>query len=250
MTGLLERTAGFFVENFPSWQALLLGGPLALAWSLACLWIAARLKSRGWPTGYTRKVFHFLGFGSAAVLQWRLGTPAVCLFGAMCSLVVLLAIWRGAGDGLYEALARQKDAPRRTYFIVLPYLATLVGGLASNILFGPAALAGYLVTGLGDAVGEPVGTRIGRHPYRVPSRAGVPATRTLEGSAAVFLASGVALLLAALLSPSLRLAPGSAWQLPLLALGCAVTEAVSPHGWDNATMQVIPTAMAWAWMAG
>jgi len=38
--------------------------------------------------------------------------------------------------------------------------------------------------GWGDAVGEPVGTRFGRHPYRVPSLAGVPATRTLEGSLA------------------------------------------------------------------
>jgi len=26
-------------------------------------------------------------------------------------------------------------------------------------------------------------------------------------------------------------------------------EAVSPHGWDNLTLQVIPSAFAWAWLA-
>ena len=49
---------------------------------------------------------------------------------------------------LYEAIAREKDEPRRTFFVLLPYFTTLAGGLASNILFGPFAVAGYLVTGV------------------------------------------------------------------------------------------------------
>lgn len=106
-------------------------------------------------------------------------------FGAMCSLVVLCCI-QGPGDLLYEALAREADAPRRSWFVILPWLTTLVGGLLSNVLFSNLAIAGYLVTGMGDAIGEPVGVRFGRHPYKAWSLTAVRATRSLEGSLAVF----------------------------------------------------------------
>ncbi len=243
-----DRTLRFFVDNFPSWPALLAGAPLALSWSFACLWIAARLKSNGARTGYTRKTFHFLVFTTVALLQWRAGIATVCLFGGMCTLVVFLAVWRGPGDMLYEALAREKDEPRRTFFILVPYFTTLVGGLLSNILFGPLALAGYLVAGLGDAIGEPVGTAFGRHPYRVPSLAAVPATRTLEGSAAVFVASLAALALTAAILPGISLSSAWPWRLSLIALLATLVEAISPHGWDNATMQIVPTALVSLWL--
>ncbi len=249
MNGLLERTADFFVANFPSGKALALGGPAGLAWSFAALGLAGTLKRRGVRTGYTRKIFHFLIFGTAAALHWRLGTPAVCLFGGMCSLVVFYAVWRGPGHLLYEALAREKDEPHRTFFILVPYFTTLAGGLAANILFGPFALAGYLVAGLGDAIGEPVGARFGRHRYRVFSRSSVPATRSREGSAAVFLMSAAAFALAAAASPAIVLGPWGWLKLGVLAALAALTEAVSPHGWDNATLQVVPAALAWLWLA-
>lgn len=248
MDWLVQRSVGFFVENFPSWKMIVIGSPLGLAWSLACLWFAGRLKRNGMRTGYTRKVFHFLIFGTVALLQWRLGTPAVCLFGGMCSLIVFFAIWRGSGNMLYEAMAREKDAPHRTFFILVPYFTTLVGGLTSNILFGPLAITGYLVTGLGDAIGEPVGTRFGKHQYRVWSLASVPATRSLEGSTAVFIMSAIALGLSTI-SPEIDLAFSAAPRLLAIAAASTVVEAVSPHGWDNATMQVIPTALVWAWIA-
>ena len=144
MNAVLERIPGFFIDNFPSWKALAVGGPPALAWSFAALWIAGRLKQNGMKTGYTRKVFHFLIFGTAALLQWRSGTPAVCLFGGMCSLAVFFAVWQGPGHMLYEAMAREKDEPHRTFFILVPYFTTLAGGLVGYMLFGPIAVAGYL----------------------------------------------------------------------------------------------------------
>lgn len=238
----------FFVANLPTWKELAIGGPLGLAGAFAALWLAGQLKRRGVRTGYTRKAFHVLIFGTVAVLQWRLGTPAVCLFGGMTTLAVFYAVWRGPGNPLYEALAREKDEPHRTHFILVPYFTTLAGGLLSNMLFGPVAVAGYLVTGLGDAVGEPAGTRFGKHHYRVPSRASVPATRSLEGSAAVFVMSMAALALAAWLSPSITLMPHGAIKLVGIAGAAALVEAFSPHGWDNATMQVVPSALVWLWM--
>ena len=249
MNALLERTLDFFAANLPSLRALAIGGPLGLLGSLAALGLAGTLKRRVTRTGYTRKIFHFLIFGTAAALHGFLGTPAVCLFGAMCSLVVFYAVARGPGHLLYEAMARERDEPHRTFFILVPYFTTLAGGLAANILFGPFALAGYLVAGLGDAIGEPVGARFGRHRYRVPSRSAVPATRSLEGSAAVFLMSAAALALAAAASPHITLGSFGLLKLAAIAALATLAEALSPHGWDNATMQVVPAALAALWLA-
>ena len=249
MDAILDRLLDFVLRNTPSWRTLALGGPAGLAWSFAALWFAGWLQRRGARAGYTRKVFHFLIFGTVAVLEWRLGTPAVCLFGAACTVAVFTAVSIGPGSLLYEAIARPKDAPHRTLFVVVPYLATLIGGVASNLAFGPVAVVGYLVTGLGDAIGEPVGTMFGKHVYRVRSLSSVPATRSLEGSAAVFVMSAVAVLLAAAVSRQIALTEFGAAKVLAIAAASALVEAVSPHGWDNLTMQLIPSALAWAWLA-
>lgn len=247
--GCLERIPAFFIENFPSNRTLLIAGPPSLLWALMGLAFAGYLKrDRGWETGHTRKVFHFLIFGAAALVQHRWGTPGVSLFGGMVSLVILYALVRGDGHLLYEAMAREKDAPHRTRYIVVPYFATLLGGVTANILFGEAAVVGYLVTGLGDAVGEPVGTAFGRHPYRVPTLTAVKATRSIEGSSAVFVMCLLAIPLGAVLTPALHLAAPSWYFIPLMALAAAVVEAVSPHGWDNAALQIVPAYLAHIWL--
>ena len=216
-----------------------------MLWAYLCLYFAGYLKRiKGLKTGYTRKIFHFLIFTSAVLVQRVWGTPILCLFGGMTTLVIFYAIFRGAGHLLYEAMAREKDAPHRTHYIVVAYLATLIGGLTSNILFGQVAVVGYLVTGLADAVGEPVGTRFGRHIYRVPSFRGVRSTRSFEGSAAVFLVCLPAIALGILLCPELVPTPRSFLTILLLGVFCTVLEAVSPHGWDNATMQIVPSFLA------
>jgi phytol kinase len=93
-------------------------------------------------------------------------------------------------------------------------------------------------------VAEPVGVRWGKHQYRVPSLSHVKSLRSLEGSAAVFFASALMILLGIALSPHFNLNIVAVWKIPLLALLCAGVEAVSPHGWDNATMQIIPAFLA------
>lgn len=240
----------FFFTNLPPPRETILFGPPALLWAFGWLTLAGYLKRhRRWPTGYTRKVFHFGIFFTAGVLQATSGTRAVCLFGAMTTVVIAFALLRGAGDLLYEAIAREKDAPHRTHYIVVPYLATLIGGVLSTIWFGPAALAGFLVTGVGDAIGEPVGTRYGQHTYRVPALRGVSCTRSWEGSSAVFAVSVLAVFASLLL---LGHDPGFV-RTALLAVGIgfvsAICEALSPHGWDNATMQIVPSWLVY-WAIG
>ena len=246
MNLLAERTLSFFINNFPSWKIILIGGPLALLWSLMCLYFSGYVKAHmSWRTGYTRKIFHFLIFTSVVAIQSIWGTPVVCLFGGMCTLVILYAIVRGRDNLFYEAMAREKDEPHRTYYIMVPYFATLIGGLMSNILFSRAAIVGYLVAGVGDATGEIFGTRFGRHLYKVPSLASVRAIRSLEGSLAVFVMSVGAITAAGFILPEMRFTTESLILIPLLAIVSTGVEAVSPHGWDNTTMQVIPSFLVY-----
>lgn len=203
---------------------------------------AGVLRGRGVRVAYTRKVFHFGIFTGAGAVHACGGLPATNAYGAVVAAWVLLAVVRGDGDPLYEALARDTDRPHRGLFVVVPLVTTAVGGLASGLLAGPWAAVGYVVAGWGDAVGEPVGARWGRHRYRVPSLAGVPAARTWEGSAAVLVAGwGGAVAVAA----GLGVPPASA-VLPSLGVAAvaALVEAVSPHGTDNLTVQVAASAVA------
>lgn len=244
---LLGLTLGFLQRALPDPRtALVLALPLlAVGLGAAALagWLRVKKEVR---TPYTRKIFHFVIFTTAAVLQATLGLPAVTVFGSLVSLIVLHAVWRGEGYPLYEALARQTDAPHRTLFVLVPLVTTAVGGLAANIFFPSHAYLGYLVGGWGDAIGEPVGTRYGRHRYSVPSLAGVRATRSLEGSAAVLF---MGLLAATLALLAAGVAPATAFKVgALCGLAGALVEAVSSHGLDNLTVQLTAAGVAAYWL--
>ena len=199
--------------------------------------------TRGVRAPYTRKIFHLCIFTVAVLVHLAFDTPGVAVYGVVVAAAVLYATMRGDGFPFYEAMARPTDAPRRTLFILVPLVTTAVGGVLDNVLFGDFAMVGYLVAGWGDAVGEPVGTRWGRHRYRVPSLAGVPATRSLEGSSAVFLLGSLAataVLLAWGHDTATALTVGAA-----CGFAGALTEAISTHGLDNLTVQVAASAVAW-----
>jgi len=227
--------------KLPGLSSVVLGAFIALVWSYSCLSFAAHLKrTRRVRSGYTRKLFHVLIFVSAVFVQFLGGFWAVCVFGLMVSLVVGLAIVRGPGDGFYEALAREQDGSHRTYYIVVSYFATLIGGMASNLIFGPLAVMGYLVGGLGDAAGEPAGVRWGKHRYSVSN--GV--SKTFEGSFAVLAVSLIALSIGVAITPQLHFNSQSLIVLPAIAVVCTVVEAFSPRGWDNVPMQIVPTVLS------
>ncbi len=225
--------------------ALQVGALASLVGMIGAVW-ATWLRRRGTRVAYTRKLFHIVIFSAAAAVHvvWEL--PGTLLFGAVIAGIVLATVAAGDGHPFYEALARDSDRPHRTLFIVVPLLTTAAGGLLSALLAGPYASVGYLAAGWGDAVGEPVGARWGRHPYRVPSLAGVPARRTLEGSAAVFLVASVG-------SAVALWSLGGSSNAILVGFACgaaaAVVEAGSHHGLDNLTVQVAASLVA-MWLAG
>lgn len=227
----------------PDTRTLLVVAPFAFA----AAWLAGRaaisLRRRGTSPPYTRKVFHFVIFTFAAVVQFWHGPAGVVTFGAVVASVVLLAVLRGYDSALFDALARPSDSPRERWFVVAPLASTAVGGVVSNLLFGPFAVVGYLVAGWGDAIAEPVGERWGRHRYRSPSMFGVRATRSLEGSIAVFTVGAIGALVA-LLASSMTLVHAGAAALAAGFAG-ALIEAVSTHGLDNLTVQVGASGIAY-----
>jgi phytol kinase len=228
-------------------QVIVFGPVLGLIAALAAGFAGWLRQHRGVATPYTRKIFHFIIFTSAGVLHLTAGLDCVAMFGGVTSALVIYAVYRGAGFGFYEALARPTDAPRRTLFVLVPLATTAVGGMAANMLFGAFAYVGYLVAGWGDAIAEPVGRAWGRHRYRVPSLAGVPADRTLEGSLAVCLVGGFAAFCGLWFG---GLTAGAALSVAVACgLAGAAVEAVSNHGLDNLTVQLAAAGMAFLLLA-
>ena len=231
------------IYSLPDLKMIVLLGPVLLLYvgigGAFAGWLRTRKHVR---TPYTRKIFHFYVFSMAGILHLITGLPAVILFGSVTSLIVLYAVYRGTNFPFYEALARPSDRPHRTLFIIVPLITTGLGGAVTNLFFTRFAHIGYFVGGWGDAVGEPVGTRWGKHKFKVLSLAGVPATRSLEGSLSIFLVG--------ILVAFLGLYAGG---IPLnkafyVALACGfvgtIVEAFSSHGLDNLTIQVAAAATA------
>jgi len=208
----------------------------------------AMKRYAGWKTGYTRKTLHFLIFFTAAGLHLWGGMPAVNVLGVGMGIFVLYSVWAGDGNFFFESMAREKDSPRRGYFIVVPYLTTAAGGLISNLLFGGFAIMGYALCGAADAIAEPVGVRFGKHKYRVPSLRKVKvAERSLEGSLSVFLVSWA---LSLLFFVYLYQVPFEKALIASFALSVILTlvEAISFHGSDNLTIQVTASGLAYLFL--
>jgi phytol kinase len=213
---------------------------------LASGFLAGSLKRyAGWKTGYTRKTLHFLIFFTAVGLHFWGGMPAVNILGLGMGIFVLLSVKAGDGNFFFESMAREKDSPRRGYFILVPYLTTAAGGLISNFLFAGCAVVGYALCGAADAIAEPVGVRFGKHKYKVSSLKKVQvAERSLEGSLSVFV---VSLVLSLAFFVFLYHLPIEKAILSSLILSTALVfvEAFSFHGADNLTIQVAASGLAY-----
>lgn len=236
-------------EFIPPYPQILFFALISAAAILASGVLAGALKRyAGWNTGYTRKTLHFLIFFTAVGLHFWGGMAAVNILGVGMGLFVLYSVWAGNGNFFFEAMAREKDQPRRGYFVIVPYLTTAAGGLISNFFFGASAVMGYALCGAADAIAEPVGVRFGKHKYRVPSLKKVRvAERSLEGSLSVLVVSlGFSFLFFFYIYhlPPVKAAFSSA----VLSVAVVVVEAVSFHGADNLTIQVAASGLTYLLM--
>lgn len=196
--------------------------------------LAIRGKSRGLRTGDTRKMFHLLVFGGAALLRAIGPVSGVVVYGVWGVLLISVTIARGPGSPLFEAVARPEDGDYRRLNVFLSLISTGLGGIAAHLLVGRFALVSFLVAGFGDALGELVGIRWGKHP--LPCSGNLLGKRSVEGSLAVLGGSFLAAL-GGLLLLGIGL-PVAATQAVTIAAVVALVEALSPRGTDNFTVQL------------
>ena len=228
-------------------SSLLILGLVSLGFGLIIAYLAGELAKRGKGSpGLRRKLAHVGIFSGAVPAHLLQGFWGVVTYGTVISVVVLLALRQGPGHSFYDALARPSDGDDSRRFVFGPLVFTAMGGLLASLLVGDFAVVGYLVCGWGDAAGEVVGEKWGRHRYSSPLSGDRGRTRSLEGSLGVlgagFLGAGAAM---GLLGYSLPQALG----IGLLCGGAgALAEGLSGHGTDNLWVQLLPSLLAWRFL--
>lgn len=226
---------------FPSLRCWITVFPVSLITGIVFGWLSGYLKIKyKLKAGYSRKIFHFLIFTTAGIAGISGGFEAVQVFGTAVGIILVFAVIRGYKSKLFAAVARPGDKPYEKFYVIIPFLMTVLGGMTSNILFGKYALIGYITAGWGDAAGEPAGTLWGKHRYRIPTFTGIRCYRTVEGSIAVFIASFTGCLLVSLIGFHLPFPPIIYISL-ITALITMIVEAFTFHSIDNLTIQVIST---------
>jgi phytol kinase len=221
-----------------------LGGPLLFITGMLAFGTGWLKVERHFSTADTRKVFHVAIFTIAAGFQLTLGLPAVILFGVLIVVTVFYAVYRGEGFAFYDALARSRESESRKMLVLIPLISTGLGGVISNSLFFGWAHVGYLACGWGDAAGETIGKRFGRHQYRVRLPFALRADRSIEGSVGVFVVATVSVM-AGLMFGGLQF-DQVIWVAPLVGVVTAIAEAVSGGATDNFSIQVAATGTAYA----
>ncbi|MEH2194394.1 MAG: phosphatidate cytidylyltransferase [Nostoc sp.] len=199
----------------------------------------------------TRKMIHIgAGMWVFGVLllfnRWEIG---IIPFATFIGLNYLLYRYRIIG-----AMDSEDSSPGTVYFAIS---VTLLFGLLwrpdGPVDSAPIAVAGIMAMTWGDALAALIGRRFGQHKYQVGN-----SVRSWEGSAAMFVASAVAIFFVLLLLPGSSLSPLArpftlGWALLttlITATFATLAEAVSPHGTDNISVPLVAAGVVWIVMQG
>jgi len=193
---------------------------------------------------YTRKINHFaLFFLPQVLMKLNPFTPtlATTLTGSLIGILTLAVYTRplrtrySVIGTMFRSFDRPEDRPFTlfwlstqiiaSYAVVVFLMVFVMNAHHYDFVFIP-----ILINGIGDGLAEPVGIRFGRHAYQTRALFTKKRyTRTLEGSACVFVTSIIAVLLYnPLLSPSQFIAA-----LLIIPILMTLAEAFSPHSWDS-----------------
>jgi phytol kinase len=202
---------------------------------------------RGYPQDFTRKIVHVGAgmwvFGVLGIFDnWYIG---VIPFISFIFLNYIFYRYR-----LFEAVDAEDSSPGTIYFALsISILFLLLWRTDSPNDLGYIAAAGAMAMTWGDAMAAIIGKRFGRHRHSFGG-----GKRTWEGTAAMFIASALAMSLTLLLVPGSSLSPLTQPLSPLVAISAAllaatlatVAEAVSPSGFDNLNVPLLAGAVLFA----
>jgi dolichol kinase len=197
------------------------------------------LHRLGLASTHVRDLLH-VGSG-VWVLGWPLwhdATAPVCLATLVATATALVPLGARRSVRVRRFAAVFATGDETFIGLVLYGVAfAVLTAIAFRVGFFPAA-AGLLALALGDGIGGAVGLAAGRHHYRAP----LGKQKSLEGSLAVALASGVGMAVAGLRF-GVELGVGTIAGLGAVA---SIVEAVAPRSTDNL---LVPAAV-WALTQG
>jgi dolichol kinase len=193
---------------------------------------------------YTRKINHFaLFFLPQLLMKLNPFTPTVAtiLTGSLIGILTLAIYVRPLRNRcsvigtMFTSFDRPEDRPFTLFwlstqiiasYVVVAFLMVFVLNKHHyDIMFIP-----ILINGIGDGLAEPVGIRFGKHAYQTRALFTKKRyTRTLEGSACVFVTSIIAVLL---YNPHFESSQFIA-ALLIIPILMTLAEAFSPHSWDS-----------------
>lgn len=228
--------------NFCLTQGLTHVLQLALGWALGRQVLAGRMGVHD-----TRKLMHFCLFLAPVAIGAVLHhdrTPVVLALSGLSFLVSLLVLVRpirerfGILQTAFAAIDRPEDRPYSLAWMITQLLGDYLALAVSSIWlaqYGRPELVFVIALAIcfGDGLAEPIGVRWGRHRYAVPSLAkGRRYHRSLEGSAVVFAATLVVVLLCHAQFPPGALIAAVA----IVPAALTLAEALAPHTWDGPVM--------------
>lgn len=214
---------------------------ISLVYIFAVIGVAEGLRrARGYDSSFTRKVIHI----SVGMLSWALpflfDSPWPFVLACLAFAVLNLLDWR---YGFFASMAsRHRNNLGTVYF---PLAAAIVA-----IIFWdqpPLMVAALMPLTWGDGMAPVIGANYGRRTYSVHT-----STRTLEGSAAFFVAGFIFTWLALWLMPGSPVVTPLQAVLPSLIIMAVTTviEAVSIWGLDNLTVTAAAVLILSLWPFG
>ncbi|MEO6304760.1 MAG: hypothetical protein ABIP51_16485 [Bacteroidia bacterium] len=197
-----------------------------------------------WRVNYTRKINHFFVFFSPYLLKIifpfheTLQTQIIIAMVGLSTLGIYLKPIREnikIVGLMFAAFDRPEDRPHTLKWLFTQYLATYLVAVPLWLLFDrightEAIPIIILINAIGDGLAEPIGITWGKHKYKVKALfTKTTYTRSLEGSACVFIVS----VLAIICYNSSFSTPQYIFALISVPTVATLAEAKSPHTWDS-----------------
>lgn len=198
----------------------------------------------GVKVNYTRKLNHFFVFFLPFIIKIyipfteNLLTMILMVVISMATFLIYIKPVRTRVKlfgMMYAAFDRPEDRPHTMRWLFTQYLATYMVAVPLYFYFHSIHIPQLLmliilVNAIGDGLAEPVGVTWGKHKYKVKALfTRQTYTRSIEGSACVFITAVLVLLG----FHSIFTAPQLVAALVVFPIAVTLAEAYSPHTWDS-----------------
>jgi len=228
---------------------------IVLFYFMLCKGLGLLVINKGIRVNYTRKVGHFAMFLLPSLFFALFNiqdTHERLLLSAASTAILFLAMcgWSRRryliARHMFASIDRPEDSPNTLSWLVsqtvagllvlwLTQYVWLIIGIPVELLY-----ITVLATTFGDGLAEPVGIRFGRHAYVTKGFfVDKTFTRTLEGSATVFVMSMLFCILFSDYFDSSQFVLLCA----IFPLALTLTEAKSPHTWDTPFLFIVGNAV-------